>query len=230
MIEELKNTAVKVENEQQARCVVALYELAGIGNDYGWKYTSYKNAIGKLVGNTESLGYEILWGTLSSSKQITLNQLVWGYGLAPEWADVLDFYEGDVYYSGKEKSSKIGSEHINKFESNKDYMDYLGEIISTRPQAKHSTKSQWDGKGLPPVGCEVQTSTGQVIVVAIKYNDVVIDDGNYIRVVCPDAVRPIKTERDEFIEKARNAAGECYGYDLDDYFHKLYDAGARFND
>jgi len=226
MIEELKNTVVKVDNEQQARCVVALYELAGF-DQYGDS---------KFDGYVSTNDNRCFYGgvTITDDTEITIGQLAWDYGLAPDGADAIAVIE----IRGEEKIFWLSNSHeeysIAAMEFGRAAWRPMSpckhEIISTRPQVKQETKPQWDGEGLPPVSCEVQTSTGQVIVVATKYNDVVIDDGNCIRVVCPDAVRPIKTERDEFIEKARNAAGECYGYDLDDYFHKLYDAGARFND
>ena len=244
MIEELKNTAVKVDNEQQARCVVLLCEQHGLKPHTGLK---------ELLHDFENLSYDCVYvsgeGTLSlwvysrtisrGAKTINLDQLAWDYGLAPEWATQLDIHNGVFYYSNKEKAYHILDKREIKLS---DPCDDADEIVSIRPQVKQAMFKSGQHVYIAQINTLAGVSSKRYFVEQSWCNSghqqeyvalgIIFDNKHDAENKCREllGIPLIKTERDEFIEKARNAAGECYGYDLDDYFHKLYDAGARFND
>ena len=89
---------------------------------------------------------------------------------------------------------------------------------------------------MPKVGdwCEWLRSTDHDWIKAriraeIGDNDVVIQFGdNKVIVRNPANFRPIKTDREQFIEKARESDGGTYS--IVEIFGKLYDSGARFKE
>lgn len=133
MIEELRNTAVKVENEQQARCVVALYELSGF-EDETHKYPNDGLFDGIVLGIYHgSLG----WWDAGEMKVITLDQLAWDYGLATNDTDTLVF--------NKELNAvefiMLDTENRNYIISTVDkvYSKLAWLVSSTRPQVKQGS-------------------------------------------------------------------------------------------
>lgn len=128
MIKELIDTAVKVETEQEARLVVALYELTGINKHEGFdKHLPEAGIRWKCVAHGH---FDIFMDENESKfKLITLDQLAWDYGLAPEWAVDLRKH-GDEYYWADGGNMCHISNHNGYWE----YYGDVGKVISTRPR------------------------------------------------------------------------------------------------
>lgn len=225
MIESLKNTAVKVENEEQARVVVALYELAGF-EDKTKEYPNFGIYHGIVLGTFNEFS-SIGWWHEDGKNIITLDQLAWDYGLAPDWAVDLRYSRTKCFYwTGKDWKGIEKYEAINYPDS----FVLSSDIISTRPQKQ----PQWPDGGLPPAGteCEVSNCGNDYIWCKIKFM------GNQLCVVDHKThseqhyhlssvkFRPTQSERDRVIDLACNTIGSCGdSLSIKGIAKSLYDAG-----
>jgi hypothetical protein len=232
MIEALRNTAVKVENEIQARCVVALYELVGFKTDFS--DSDYKASVGLYIGNYGPFPKEVVPTAALPNAEITLDQLAWNYDLAPEWAVNIKFGDTPFFSDGIKQVQRISS-GIQTYLAGDESMCQF-DLISTRPQAKQ--EQQWPEKGsLPPIGVECECTWGGKVEWArcilsthgrvftsqgIEHLSFYEDDESF-------EFRPIQTERDKFIEKAYEVNYPDWEVSKE-LLGNLYDAGARFND
>jgi hypothetical protein len=239
MNKQLKNTAVKVENKQQVRCVVALVELV-TGRKSTWSKSDFEWAASDLRGwILINKNVHLTYDDEPRGKIITLEDLVWGYGLAPDWAVcLLEMATGDFRWGdGKIKSCALNGSDIDE-----GHRHTTADSISTRPKSKSEINSHWNGEGLPPVGveCEVIREHEPIEVAHIKFidNDVVFynlssEGMQHVHSFAPLALvkfRPLKTERDEFIERLKSLISLRERDGATTVCGEVYDAGARFTD
>ena len=143
-IKELNNVAVKLKTAEEKKIIIALFEAAGFKRwDSHFAFNEDDRYITLDSEDSNILGIRQLYG----EKLITLDQLIWDYGINPEWAEYLIVHDGETEYYWHNKAKNFESTIDNpklEFNTDKEY-----KIISTRPQEKEQTVKLQNGDYLP---------------------------------------------------------------------------------
>lgn len=162
------------------------------------------------------------------------------------WPDGIDDIEmlsdGTIYFNGDiapvyYKLTQC-SDGWSRLKSAKDYSNAV-----TREQyetALAASNPEWNGEGLPPVGCRVEANYGGEWVEAtvaytdrpeahgdaVAWKETLVFDCKTTRPFWADEFRPIRSEadkkRDEIIEALKDGLGHAHGlYDLMQIYHLL---------